>query len=160
MRPADHSVAAQNPLTSGQALTRQDASYLNLAQEKDCTIWPFEDLTTVTASEAELCVTVRANHVEDGMATGANSPPQMKDYLYVTNGENHEQRVVSLTRQNNQKIAKCVIHQKEQNIWTTEYHGCVANAGALVAGSTSLKFAKLSWSFANEVADQQASVAK
>ncbi len=148
MKPADHSVAAPNPIASNQPLFHTASSYLSLAQEKDCTVWPFEDRTTITATAGNICVTTKTNQTDESIAAGANAPSTMKEYMYVYNGAESAQLIVNLSRTSNQKIAQCVVHNKRVNIWTTEYQGCVENKQVLTAQSTKLAFGKLGWNFA------------
>ncbi len=147
MQPHRDTREAANPLTSGQPLEMRQKSEIGIAQEKDCSIWPFEDVTTVTATESQICVSVTVNKPDDSIFSGTNAPA--KQDVFVQALPNGESQMLIATKQGNHKVGQCNLpgHNKIANVWTTQYQGCTSNNGMLTVASTSLRVDKIEWQF-------------
>lgn len=147
MQPRRDTREAANPLTSGQPLEMRQKSEIGIAQEKDCSIWPFEDVTTVTATDSQICVSVTVNKPDDSIFSGENAPA--KQDVYVQAAPNGVSQMLNAMKQGNRKVGQCNLpgHNKIANVWTTQYQGCTPNNGMLTATSTSLRIDKIEWQF-------------
>lgn len=160
MQPRHDTQEAANPLTTGQPLEMRKKSEIGIAQEQDCSIWPFEDVTTVTATEAQICVTMIVNKPDDSIFSGKDAPE--KQDVYVKGMPSSESQMLQVMRKRNQKVGQCNLpgHNKIANVWTTEYQGCTPNNGMLTAASTSLKVDKIEWQFPTAAAAPDKTAAK
>lgn len=160
MQPRRDTHEAANPLTSGQPLEMRKKSEIGIAQEQDCSIWPFEDVTTVTATEAQICVTMIVNKPDDSIFSGKDAPE--KQDLYIKGMPSPESAMMQVMKKRNQKVGQCNLpgHNKIANVWTTEYQGCTPNNGMLTASSTSLTLDKTEWQFPSAAAAPDKTAAK
>ncbi|MBP6629127.1 MAG: hypothetical protein KBG28_15100 [Kofleriaceae bacterium] len=139
---------AENPIASGKPLELRQKGDTGIVAEPDCETWPFEDVVTVTATEAEICIEFnRHGDFEMGPRDPAESLPMRVD---ADGGAGPTQ--LEATKVRHAKISQCFNkgYGKSVNIWNTTYRGCTANAGHLTASATYLTIGDHRWSFQNK----------
>ena len=158
--PKDMTNYAENPLASGQPLEARKHSDIGQAQEKDCSIWPFEDVVTVTATEAQVCVTMTISKPDDAIFSGKDAPD--KQDVRFSAGPQAASDSLQADRKRNQKVGQCNLPglNKVANVWTAQYQGCTPNNGMLTSASTSLTVAGTQWVFRDKNAVPQKTAAK
>ena len=139
---------AANPLVSGQPLEAKHKGDVGVVSEQDCNVWPFEDTMTVTATDAQICVTIKKHKEQPPGWTGEPTADRTVG-LQVSGDGGGEGGYINAEKTGASKVGQCFNrgYNAQIAIWAFDYKGCTANGGVLTAASASLHVGDESWTF-------------
>jgi len=139
---------ADNPLISGQPLEVKHKGDVGVVSEPDCSIWPFEDTMTVTATADQICVTLHKHKDAPSGWTGEPTANRTEG-LRVSGDAGSEGGYINAEKTGSSKVGSCFNrgYNARVAIWAFDYKGCIANGGVLTKTSASLQVGDQSWTF-------------
>jgi hypothetical protein len=139
---------APNPLVSGQPLEATHKGDVGVVSEPDCSIWPFQDTMTVTATDAQICVTIKRH--KDAPSGWTGEPTADRTVGLQVSGDGGAQGgYINAEKTGSSKVGSCLNrgYNARVAIWAFDYKGCTPNGGVLTQASGSLRVGDESWTF-------------